>query len=191
MSIVLGFASETKAILMSDGRVLDNNTKHIITENYPKVYHINDKVAIGYTGIKELGECLTNNLFLRFQSEIDLLNMDIVASALSCIAKEIESSLEIQLPIQVLIAGIDFSGNMALSYFSKANNFEVQKYVTTKDDSCYVALNPDSLIGRDVAGEFLSDYTLPVRDRMKNCIEYVAKIDSTVNNNVFELNISL
>ena len=54
MSVVLCYADKRKAIIASDGRVIDNKG-NIINESFRKFFRINSKILLGYAG--DLGPC--------------------------------------------------------------------------------------------------------------------------------------
>lgn len=190
MSIVIGFISKDEAVLMSDGLVLNNDTREVVDENCRKIQSINGNVIVGYSGIKQFGECVLENFFKLFDGDPKSITAEYAASVLCHIAKELENSLSAPLPFQMLVAGTNSSNCMVLCSFGKSTDFKITQYVATEESSFYVALNPDSLSGRDVAGEFLSDNSICVRNRMKNCIKYVSTIDDTVNDTIFELSVT-
>lgn len=189
MSIVIGFVSKNEAILMSDGLVLNNSTREIVDENCSKIQRINDNVVVGYTGINEFGKCVLENFFKLFGDDVKSITTEYATSVLCHIAKEIETAIDTPLPFQMLVAGLNSSNDITLSSFGKSTDFKITTYVATEESSFYAALTPDSLSERDVAGEFLSNGKICIRDRMKNCIKYVSTIDDTVNDTIFELSI--
>ncbi len=189
MSIVLGFATKAEAIIMSDGRVLDNNTKEIISENCNKTHRINQNVILGHSGIKEINEHVIQNFYQIYGTRISTVNADEVTHILCDISKQLIHSLSQPFPLQMIIAGIDENHNITLNAFSKSEEFQIRKMVPDSRSCSYMSLDPDSIAGKNIYSQFLANGNLTFREKMINCITYVSTIDPTVNSTIYELSV--
>ena len=189
MSIILGLADTDNAIIMSDGRVTRHKTGEIIGENCNKTHRFNEYVIVGYSGIKDVSECVIQEMMNLCRENIKTLNADEVTNNLCLISQQVVESMSISVPAQMVIAGVDGSRKMTLNVFSKSQNFNISKYVPEPKGLSYVSLDPDSLTEKNMYRQFLADERFPVETRMRNYIKYVASIDETVNDTIFELSV--
>ncbi len=177
MSLVLGYANENNAIIMSDGRA---GGKVSPSEEYDKTRKINDNIIIGFVGYKETSEHF-----------IDCVYMDIGYSINNCYMEEfieeveygmgLESTKE-KLESSFLIIGRTRNGKMKFVIAGKDTNYSIK----------YIPINRIAFIGG----------VIPIKDIQKICkkncdiksspfeilkstIEDVSDLDSSVNKNIF------
>lgn len=177
MSLVLGYANENNAIIMSDGRA---GGKVSPSEKYDKTRKINDNIILGFVGYKETSEHFIACVYMDMEDSINNCYMEEFIEEVEY-GMGLESTKE-KLESSFLILGRTRNGEMKFVITGKDTNYRIK----------YIPLNVIAFIGG----------TIPIKDIkeickknseikgspfaiLKSTIEDVSDLDSSVNKNIF------
>lgn len=191
MSLVLGIAFTDKALIISDGRVLNANTGIVVNEKFDKTRKINDNVILGFSGETKFPLWLLGQFDNICNENIFRLKADHVANILCKIAKEgVNYRKNLKEPntinFQMIVAGKNSRDIMALYNFGVPTNFEVNEYIPTEKNFVYSVLYPDTE-GFDYSFEqVIEDFP---NKGLGECIDLLfikaADLNDSINKNLF------
>ena len=197
MSLVLGIVFTNKAMIISDGRVTNAKTNLIVDEKFDKTRKINDNVILGFSGETEFPRWLLGQFDNICNKEIFLLKADHVADILCKIAQEgvnYRKNLEqsVSTNFQMIVAGRNSKGIMALYNFGVPTNFEIKEYIPSAKNFVYSVLFPDTNGLNYSLEKIIADYP---NKRLEEYINLLfinaADIDDSINTNLFIKEIEL
>lgn len=187
MTLVSVVATSEYVSIMSDGRgvSLDDHSK-IITEDYKKVFKVNSKIVMGFTGNTWAINFVTSNI-----NNFDLTNAETFSSTLF---SELGNNKARRI-FNIMVGGLDSKGDIFFTGFN-----------TSDTELKFIKLQPNSIRCGVVPNEYTQD--LQPRTMLENMIgnyctkyqsfglsdairvqksfnEKISLIDPTVNNAIF------
>lgn len=191
MSLILGIVFINRAIIISDGRVKDASTDLVIDEKFDKTRKVNDNVILGFSGETEFPLWLLGQFDNVCNKDIFRLRADHVANILCKIAQEgvnYRENLKDPIPInfQMIVAGKNSKGIMALYNFGVPTNFEIKECTPTAKSFVYSILSPGT---KDLDCSFekiIADYpNKGLEDYINLLFIKAANMDNSINTNLF------
>lgn len=190
MSFVIGFATPSAALIVSDGRCQGKNNT-IITEYYNKTKRINDKVIIGFAGETALCEAAINALYTPAPVNAVATNLSAnwtVNGVSICLCSFLKSlQLGHNRKCSFIVAGSNSNHQIELDTFGIISDLAIKSYIPTTTDVQYATLSPDGVDGDKIVENHLTgNYGYSsIEDALKGAIADVAKINHSVNTNYY------
>lgn len=197
MSLVLGITFTNRAMIISDGRVTNAKTNLIVDEKFDKTRKINDNVILGFSGETEFPLWLLGQFENICKQDISKLKADHVTNILCKIAQEginYRKGLKeaISTNFQMIVAGKNSKGIMALYNFGVPTNFEIKEYIPTAKNFVYSVLFPDTNGLNYSLEKIIADYPNKGLEEYINLLfTNAADIDDSINTNLFIKEIDL
>lgn len=177
MSIVLCYADRNKAIMASDGRMIDSKG-NIINESFKKITRINHKILLGYAG--DVGPCLSiaNMIMSNPKEALKKFTFEETYNFILSKSKLIQSGIK----YGFLLAGISNNGNITIAEITPYQLPSIEEI--TNNDARYKALYPDEAKSK---GNIFAAFLLSQdpESAINSTIEYCSKISNSVNRQVF------
>lgn len=174
---------------MSDGRVVHLPDKNSVDEDFSKVVKINKNVALGFTGdpipVLEVLEDLRKN------NSVELLSLDrvkeIIISKLKILAIN-------ELGVKLIFTGKNKNKKFVIYQYDSRNNFKENQPIIVENGMIGKAYSgQNAFICTNIVNKNLNYNSWKniddIERDMENCIKDVAKIDETVNTNIFKVRI--
>lgn len=182
MSLVSLVATSHFISFMSDGRVVDE--AGTINESYKKITKVNSQVIFSVTGSYHASKIINESVDQYNTKNAQLFARDLFES----LGKD-----KINRPVQILIGGLDQSGNIYYTGFDESSKeliefhpilHEIRHGFTGGDEESDPNQLLSSLIQRKVTSN--SELSLEKVQQAQNLFnEAISKKDTSVNNNVF------
>ena len=175
MSIVLCYADRNRAIMASDGRIIDNKG-NIINESFRKFFRINSKLLLGYAG--DLGACESVAMLFQKQPEefLNKLNFNNIYEFILRYCESFPNNTK----YGFILCGIS-EDKITVANITPYTS-PSKKYIKGKEQY-FLELGPDEIRGKNIFASFLSKQE--PKAAIKSTIEYCAKISKSVNHQVF------
>ena len=189
MSFVIGCASETAAIIVSDGRSSASDGS-ISSEYYNKTRKINDHVILGFSGTT--APCEDALKYLTSTVILSMSSADTVCDAIAGRLSTQTTTLK-KLKANFIIIGIGDEKKMVVNLIQR-NDSEVitQQVYPSGNSTTVVTLSPDGVDGDQIAMKHLATANeITVTNALCNAVKEVARIDRTVNSHCFIQKIGL
>ncbi|MCI8874318.1 MAG: hypothetical protein HFH51_16105 [Lachnospiraceae bacterium] len=197
MSLIIGIVFTNRAIVISDGRVKNARTDLVVDEKFDKTRKINDNVILGFSGDREFSLWLLELFKNVCKQDISKLKADHVANILCKIAQEgvnYRKNLKDPIPtdFQMIAAGKNSKGIMALYNFGVPTNFEIKEYIPTAKTFVYSILYPDTKGLHNAFEKIMADYPdKGLEDYINLLFIKAANMDNSINTNLFMKEIEL
>lgn len=180
MSLILGYANKTNAIIMSDGRAGGTVCP---SEEYNKTRKINDNIILGFAGFKESSEHFLNCTYMELGKRINNCYIDefleIVKYGMS-----LDSTKE-HLHSSFIIIGRSISGCIMTSIVGDVTNYNIERNVVDRPRILTIGGTIDGKIINNIYCENIKKLSTPIAECMINTIKEVSDLDSSVNANTF------
>lgn len=184
MSLILGYANKTNAIIMSDGRAGGTVCP---SEEYNKTRKINDNIILGFAGYKETSEHFLNCVHMELGERIKNCYIDEFLEVVKY-GMDLDATKE-HLCSSFIIIGKSRNGNMITSIAGDVTNYKVEKNIA---DSPRILT-----IGGTIEGEIINKIyyrnikraSVPIVKCMTDTIKEVSTLDCSVNTNTFVVTI--
>lgn len=175
MSIVLCYADKNRAIIASDGRIIDNKG-NIINESFRKFFRINSKVLLGYAG--DLGPCESVAMLFKKQPEkfLNKLSFNNVYEFILQYCESFPSNTR----YGFILCGIS-EGKIAVANITPY--ISPSKQYMKGSEPYFSELGPEEIRGKNIFASFLLKQKPEAA--IKSTIEYCARISKSVNHQVF------
>lgn len=197
MSLILGIVFVNRALIISDGRVINANTGLVFDEKFDKTRKINDNVILGFSGETEFPLWLLGQFENICKQDISKLKADHVANILCKIAQEGVNYRKgltetISTNFQMIVAGKNSKGIMALYNFGVPTSFEIKEYIPAAKNLVYSVSFPDTK-GLDYSFEkIIADYpNKGLEDYINLLFIKAADMDDSINTNLFTKEVEL
>ncbi len=180
MSLVLGYATPTNAIIMSDGRAGEDGS---YSEHYDKTLKINDNIIMGFAGIKENIDMFLSCVLSNMGENRKYYLIDDFLDMVNFIMQDEETKAYLE--SSFIIIGRDSRANMITSIVGHLTNYKIQRGIAYKPKFLNIGGTIDGRIINKICSDYMAkDNILPIF-RMKSIITEISKIDSSVNGNIF------
>lgn len=191
MSLILGTVFKNRAIIVSDGRVKDSNTCLVVDEKFDKTRKINDNVILGFSGELEFSLWLLEQFENVCKQDISQLKADHVANIFCKITQEgvdYRKNLKESLPtnFQMVVAGKNSKGIMALYNFGVSTNFEIKESTPTAKTFVYSVLSPATKGIDSIFEKIITDHpNKGLEDYINLLFSKASDMDDSINTNLF------
>lgn len=191
MSLIIGIVFTNRAIVISDGRVKNARTDLVVDEKFDKTRKINDNVILGFSGDREFSLWLLEQFENVCKQDISQLKADHVANIFCKIAQEgvdYRKNLKESLPtnFQMVVAGKNNKGIMALYNFGVPTNFEIKEYIPTAKTFVYSVLSPGTKDIDSIFEKVMTNYPgRELEDYINLLFSKVSDMDDSINTNLF------
>lgn len=191
MSLILGIVFTNRAIVISDGRVKNASTGLVVDEKFDKTRKINDNVILGFSGEREFSLGLLEQFENVCKQDISKLKADHAANILCKIAQEgvdYRKNLKESLPtnFQMVVAGKNNKGIMALYNFGVPTNFEIKEYIPTAKTFVYSVLSPGTKDIDSIFEKVMTNYPgRELEDYINLLFSKASDMDDSINTNLF------
>lgn len=195
MSFIMAIADSKNAIFISDGRVtkLEGNKCVIVEENYKKILKVNKRMCIGYSGCTETCKEVISEL--KKYDYNKLVDLELVFKILYKKSKQVCSMYnknDTGYKLNLVIGGTTKENEIKLISFGSKKNFAYEVLSPQKGDLKYCYLSsPLSKIDDGKIKQSILNNKSNLAKGLKECVEYVAKSDISVNTNMFLESISI
>lgn len=183
MSFVIGCASETAAIIVSDGRSSASDGS-ISSEDYNKTRKINDHVILGFSGTT--APCEDALKYLTSTVILSMSSADTVCDAIAGRLSTQNSTLK-KMKANFIIIGIGDEKKMVVNLIQRNDSEVITKQVYPSEDNVtIVTLSPDGVDGNQVVNKYLVSKSVGnVETDLCNAVKEVAEINKSVNSHCF------
>ncbi|EOT24123.1 hypothetical protein C805_02335 [Eubacterium sp. 14-2] len=191
MSLIIGIVFTNRAIVISDGRVKNARTDLVVDEKFDKTRKINDNVILGFSGDREFSLWLLEQFENVCKQDISQLKADHVANIFCKIAQEgvdYRKNLKESLPtnFQMVVAGKNNKGIMALYNFGVPTNFEIKEYIPTAKTFVYSVLSPGTKDIDSIFEKVMTNYPgRELEDYINLLFSKASDMDDSINTNLF------
>lgn len=188
MSIVLSVCGYNFSLMMCDGRMIkiDSGSLEIVTENFKKIERVNSRVCIGFTGDPIASMCALNELNYY---EKDNLTLERIKGIVTRKLKEIQIN---DLGVKMIFSGRNKINKFITYELDTKMDFQETKYEPVKNGFAIVyALPPSNADLQTIVQKHIHE-TSPwdnidnLKSNMRECILQISKINTTINNKIFE-----
>lgn len=177
MSLVLVYANNENAIIMSDGRAGGTENP---SEIYDKTRKINENIIMGFVGYRETGEHFIKCIHMELEEKIDKCYIDEFMEVVEY-GMGLNATKE-KMRSTFLMIGRTKEKEMKVAVAGKDTNYQI----------IYIPLNRITFIGGTIPEEEImkickenSDTNDSTFEIFKKTIVDVSKIDKSVNENIF------
>ncbi len=184
MTLILGYANKNNAIIMSDGRAGKNGS---YSEHYNKTLKINDNIIIGFAGYVESIEHFLKATFHEMGTKRDqyYINDFWELMQFGMNLKETQKHFH----STFIIIGRDNNGNMHTSMIGQSTNYKLESSSVTTPRVVSIGGTIDGQIIENIYMRNIKQYHIPIDTCMRNTIQEVARLDTSVNGNCFSVTI--
>lgn len=181
MSVVLCVCTNNYGILASDGRVCDVEKNEVVNENCPKVMSLNKNIAIGFMGNLLIGKYLIES----FNDNRATISYDSAYDIIKKLIKEKDYGL---LGARVFMIG-KTNKKLTVSIFDSAFPDDSKKHIPDKGIYAIYGGFPNGINQDEYVQKYLNSHTwkteIDIKTSLSKCIIDVAKINNTVNSNIY------
>lgn len=185
MSFVLCVCGMNFSTMMSDGRMIKLPNNDIVREDVSKVLKINKNVAIAYTGDPIPVQIAINKLK---EYNIGQLSMENIEKIIIAQLKNLSLNI---LGAKIIFTGRNMANQFVIHTLDSKDDFKVNvTYPSTLGITYACAGNNYELCNQIVQQNFSNveiKTSKQLEDVMSKCICDVAKIDKTVNTNIYKV----
>lgn len=176
MSLIVGYASKEKSIIMSDGRA--GGEKH--TENCDKTIKISNHTIAGFVGyLEEVQFILSRLKYEHIKNSEDFV--DHIEWLLS------EKPKDAPFVSDFAIIGYDNDKKLCTYFIGYLTGYKKQKHIVEENNPrvlCMGGTISESII-QNIFDQNVTNRAIPVEERLKNTIISVSREDESVNENCF------
>lgn len=197
MSLILGIVFTNRAIVISDGRVKNASTDLVVDEKFDKTRKINDNVILGFSGDREFSLWFLEQFGNFCKQDISKLKADHVANFLCKIAQkgvDYRNNLKesVSTDFQMIAAGKNSKGIMALYNFGVPTNFEIKEYIPTAKTFVYSVLSPGTKDIDSIFEKVMAECpNMELGDYINLLFFKASELDDSINTNLFMKEIGL
>lgn len=178
MSLILGYANKDNAIIMSDGRAGKPESG---SEFYNKTKKINDNIILGFAGFTESAEFFLDNVIEQMGKERGEYYIDDFWKLVTFLMDN--KRFQEWFHTSFIILGRDKDNKMYNSTIGNVTQFALQKHIVTTPRVCAIGGTIDGKIIEKIYLDNIRKIEIPIADCMKNTINQVSQLDSSVNTN--------
>lgn len=183
MSLILGYATPTNAIIMSDGRAVRVNEENSYSEHCNKTLKVNDNIVMGFAGIME-----SINMFL--DCALDNMGEDRKYYMIDDFLKMIEFMVQDEetqkyLQSSFIIIGRDYKGNMVTSTVGHLTNYKIERGIATDPKFLSIGGTIGGSVINKTCMSHIGKINISPITTMKKIIKDVSNVDPSVNGNIF------
>lgn len=184
MSLVLGYASKEKAIIMSDGRAGGTVSP---SETYNKTRKINNNIILGFVGYRETSEHFLN-----------CANDDMGERISNCYIEEFLEEVEYGMNLNVtkeklqstfLIIGRTEKGSIRSAIIGNSTGYKLESRIISEPRFFSIGGTISGEIIKEIYTRNMQGMKLDIIGGMERTIKEVAALDYSINENVFCQNI--
>lgn len=184
MSLILGYANTQNAFIMSDGR--SGGTTHP-SEHCSKTLKINDNIIIGFAGYLEDVEFILHYISNEISDQANAIYIDDFWDVMCHIMNQPEAPQHIR--SSFVIIGRRNNGKMYTSIIGDSTNYLLEKNEVTSERICSIGGTINGKVINNIILENFSQANIPIFNRFSNAVSQVSQLDSSVNCNIFYVDI--
>ena len=185
MSFVVCVCGEYFSTIMSDGRMVSLPNNKVVDENIPKVLKINNNVAIGFTGDPSPTVIALEELK---KYNVELLTLERIKRIIINKIKELNIN---ELGVKIIFTGRNKVGKFVIYVVDSKNNYECEPLYPINTSPAFAVCGRNDNKCQEIIKNNLYNKKWRTSDEleksMMNCIIDAAKIDKTVNTNMFKV----
>lgn len=184
MSLILGYANKTNAIIMSDGRAGGNVSP---SETYDKTRKINANIILGFVGYKETSEHFLNCVHMELGEKIKDCYIDEFLEIVKY-GMDLDATKE-HLRSSFIIIGKTDTGNIITSIVGDVTNYKIEKKIADSPRILTIGGTIDGEIINKIYYRKIKRLNVPTVKCMTDTIKEVSTLDWSVNTNTFVVTI--
>lgn len=182
MSLILGYANTSNAIIMSDGRAGENGC---VSEHYNKTRKINDNIVIGFSGFAEQIEIFLNHCIKEMGTDISNYYINDYLEMVEFLFNDIETQEKLR--SSFIIIGRDQDSKMYTTIIGDNTSYKLKTNLVTSPRVLTIGGSIDGSIINNIYFTNIKNEILSIEERMATTILQVSRLDSSVNSNVFKV----
>ncbi|MGG7077608.1 hypothetical protein [Clostridium sardiniense] len=193
MSLVMGVGNK-EFILFAGEQRCTNQDGDILSENYKKVYKINDNVIIGFCGDSTYCKIITKHLFDDTFSKDDILNLtykevfNLIKSQFKSVVEQVEADTKYRKANAYIIVGGKFNRELKFSTFFYQDTLEINELNLDSMDPTLVVMESGKCDHKlNIKQEFLKDPKISIKNFTLIFARVIAdgvKSDNSINDNI-------
>lgn len=184
MSLILGYANKTNAIIMSDGRAGGTVCP---SEGYDKTRKINDNIILGFAGFKESSEHFLNCVHMELGERIKNCYIDEFLEVVKY-GMDLDATKE-HLHSSFIIIGKTNVGNIITSIVGDVTNYKIEKKIADSPRILAIGGTIDGETINKIYYRNIKRTNIPIVKCMTDTIKEVSTLDCSVNTNTFAVTI--
>uniref|UniRef100_UPI0006D066E7 hypothetical protein n=1 Tax=Clostridium sp. NkU-1 TaxID=1095009 RepID=UPI0006D066E7 len=176
MSLIVGYASKEKSLIMSDGRA--GVEKHI--EHCDKTLKISNHTIAGFVGYLEEAQFILSRL--RFET---INNSEDFVDRIECLLSD--KPKDVPFSTDFAIIGYDNDNKLCTYFIGYLTGYKKQKRIVDENEPrvlCMGGTISETRI-QNIFDFNVTNRSIPVEERLKNTIISVSREDESVNENCF------
>lgn len=180
MSLILGYATPTNAIIMSDGRAGKNGSH---SEYYDKTLKINDNIIMGFAGIMESINMFLSCILSNMGEDRKQYLIDDFLDMVNYVIQDEETKSLLQ--SDFVIIGRNNKQEMFTCTVGMTTNYIIEKNAATSPRYLCIGGTIDGTIIKNTYFKNMRFKDFGVEKCMANTIKEISQIDPSINSNTF------
>lgn len=180
MSLILGYATTTNAIIMSDGRAGKNSS---YSEHYDKTLKINDNIIMGFAGIMENINMFLSCALSNMGEDREYYLMDDFLDMVDYMVQDEETKKLLR--SDFMIIGRNNNQEMFTCTVGMATDYKIKKNRADHPRQLFVGGTIQGDIISNIFSKNMRSKSIDVKKRMENTVKEVSKFDESINCNTF------
>lgn len=176
MSLIVGYASKEKSLIMSDGRA--SGERH--TEHCDKTIKISNHTIAGFVGYLEEAQFILSRLKLELIS-----NSEDFVDHIECLLSN--KPIDVPFDTDFAIIGYDNDNKLCTYFIGYLTGYKKQKRIVEVNEPrvlCMGGTISETRI-QNIFDQNITNRSIPIEERLKNVIISVSREDESVNENYF------
>lgn len=183
MSLILGYATPTNAIIMSDGRAIRVEEEVPYSENCDKTLKINDNIIMGFAGIMENIDMFLSCILSNMGDDRKYYLIDDFLDMVNYVMQDEETKSLLQ--SDFVIIGRNDKKEMFTCTVGMSTNYIIEKNAATSPRYLCIGGTIDGTIIQNTYFKNMRFKDFDVEKCMSNTIKEISQIDPSINSNTF------
>lgn len=183
MSLILGYATPTKAIIMSDGRAMRVGEASLYSEQCDKTLKINDNIIMGYAGIMENIDMFLSCILSNMGDERKYYLIDDFLDMVDYVMQDEETKSNLE--SSFIIIGRNYKSSMVTSTVGHLTNYKIERGIITEPKFLNIGGTIHGSIINKICMSHITEISISPIITMRKIIDDVSNVDPAVNKNTF------